>query len=337
MNLEQDFGLLIVAPDASIAEQTQALLDKKTKPPKSLGRLEEIACTMATIRNTPIPSLPNKATVIMAADHGITEEGVSAFPSEVTAQMVANFDSGGAAVNVLSRWANSSIEVVDMGVGTGTANFTKGPAMSKTQALDAIRCGISKARELSAKGITLVALGDMGIGNTTPSSAIASVLLGRSPVDVTWRGTGIDDEGIKRKVECIARGLEINQADKNDPIDVLAKVGGLEIAGLVGLTLGCCAERIVVVLDGLITTAAALVASRMHPEVSKYLIASHESAEIGHKLMLKDLGLTPLLSLGLCLGEASGAVLAMGIIDASIRILHEMATFESAGVSNASD
>jgi nicotinate-nucleotide--dimethylbenzimidazole phosphoribosyltransferase len=335
--------------DAGVAAEAQRVLDCKTKPRRSLGRLEDLACQVAGVRGTPSPSLPEKGIVVMGGDHGIVEEGVSAYPQDVTGQMLLNFARGGAAINVLARHAGARIVVVDMGVkeplppiseirnhriGPGTRNFARGPAMTREQAIAAIEVGMRIAEELVQGGVTLLGIGDMGIGNTTPSSALAAVFTGSPPEEVTGRGTGIDDAGLRRKVDAIRRGLEVNKPDPKDGVDALAKVGGFEIAGLCGVVLGGAAARIPVVMDGFIASVAALCAVRIAPNTAGYLIASHRSVEAGHRLVLQAIGAKPLLDLDMRLGEGTGAALAMGLVEASLRILHDMATFVSAGVSD---
>jgi len=332
-----------------VAAATQRTLDSKTKPPRSLGRLEDLACQVAAIRGITEPSMPEKAIVVLGADHGVAEEGVSAYPQEVTRQMLLNFARGGAAINALARHAGARVVIVDMGVkapppptaeirscriGAGTRNFTREPAMTSEQAMHAIGVGIKLARELVQDGITLIGIGDMGIANTTASSALAAVFTGRSPEEVTGRGTGVCDAGLERKIDAIRRGLRTNRPDPADALDTLTKVGGFEIAGLAGVVLGCAALRVPVVMDGFIASVAALVAVRMAPRAAGYLIASHRSVEVGHAAVLEALGSKPLLDLELRLGEGTGAALAMGLVDASLRILHEMATFQHAGVSD---
>lgn len=320
-----------------------------TKPPGSLGRLEELSIQLAGIRGQAVAPVEKKVIVVMAGDHGVTQEGVSAFPSEVTPQMVANFLSGGAAINVLARQVGADVIVVDMGVASelepqpglldkkiapGTANMATGPAMSRVQAVAALEVGREVAAQLAAVGVDLLGTGEMGIGNTTPSSAIVAALTGAEIASVVGRGTGVDDNGLARKRTAIERALTVNQPDDSDPIDVLAKVGGFEIAGLAGLILGAAERRLPVVIDGFITGAAALVAARMVPEARSYMIAAHQSVERGHAVILDELGLTPLLQLDLRLGEGTGAALAMHVIEAALKTLAEMATFDSAGVSN---
>jgi len=334
--------------DPSLSDALQKRLDNKTKPLGSLGRLEEFARRYGTIRKTLEPTLAKKVIYTFAADHGVVEEGVSAFPKEVTRQMVLNFIDGGAGVNVLARHVGAEVRVVDIGVDyyfglvptlitrkvrRGTDNFTRGPAMGRDEAIEAILVGIGCADEAADEGVDILGTGEMGIGNTTPSSAIIAVLSGLSPREVTHRGTGIDDAALLRKIDAITRGIEINRPDPSDPIDVLAKVGGLEIAGIAGLCLGAAARRIPVVVDGFISTAGALIATELSPTVKEYLFAAHRSVEIGHQVMLDRMGLAPILDLSLRLGEGTGAALAMGLIEAGVRVLNEMATFEQAGVS----
>ena len=323
-----------------------------TKPPGSLGRLEELAVQIAGITGAAQPSVSRRAVIVMAADHGVTEEGVSAYPAEVTGQMVANFLGGGAAINVLARAAGARVVVVDIGVRgdlaphaglvskkvrRGTANFRRGAAMTRAEAERAIEVGMDVLGEESARGLDLVATGDMGIGNTTAASAITACLTGADVADVTGRGTGIDEAARLHKVDVIQRAIEANRPDRTDAIDVLAKVGGLEIAGLTGVILGAAARRIPVVLDGFIAGAAALVAVQLAPAARPFLIAGHRSVEPGHRAALESLGLRALLDLDLRLGEGTGAVLAMHLVDDALRIHREMATFADARVSDRAD
>jgi nicotinate-nucleotide--dimethylbenzimidazole phosphoribosyltransferase len=337
----------VSAPDAAVARATQALLDDKTKPRRSLGRLEDLACQIAAVRGVAVPPLPTAAVVVMAADHGVSEEGVSAYPSEVTGQMLANFAAGGAAINVLARQAGARLLVVDLGtrgapvpgvlerrVGPGTANFTRGPAMSRAQAEQALDAGIAVAAALADEGVDLIALGEMGIGNSTAASALTAALLALAPEEVTGRGTGIDDAGWRRKVDAVHRGLAANHPDPADPLGVLAALGGFEIAGLAGVALGAAARRVPVLVDGFIAGVAALVAARLAPPLAGHLIASHRSVEVGHRAVLAALGTRPLLDLDLRLGEGTGAALALPLVEAAVRLLHEMATFSGAGVSD---
>jgi nicotinate-nucleotide--dimethylbenzimidazole phosphoribosyltransferase len=322
-----------------------------TKPQGSLGRLEALSVQLAAISGKPRPSVTRKAVIVMAGDHGVAAEGVSAYPAEVTPQMVLNFVHGGAAINVLARQAQARVVVVDVGVAAdlppvpglelrkvarGTQNMAKGPAMTRAQAEAALQVGMDVVGAEIAKGLDLVATGDMGIGNTSPSAAIVSVMTGRPVAQVTGRGTGVDDAGLARKVAIIERALAVNQPDPKEALDVLCKVGGLEIAGLAGVILGAAAQRVPVVIDGFISGAAALMAAGLQPAVKPYLIAAHQSVEIGHRAALEWLGLRPVFDLDLRLGEGTGAALAFHVIEASARVLNEMATFADAGVSEKS-
>jgi nicotinate-nucleotide--dimethylbenzimidazole phosphoribosyltransferase len=336
-------------PDARLAAETQRLLDDKTKPRGSLGRLEELACQVAAIRGSVAAEPTRKALVVMGADHGVAEELVSAYPQEVTAQMLLNFARGGAAINVLARQAGARVVVVDMGVKTapppvpeirservaaGTGNFTREPAMTRDQAVQALETGIRIAEELVAGGVTLLGIGDMGIGNTTASSALTAAFTGAPPEEIVGRGTGVDDEGLRRKIDVVRRALALHHPDAADAVGTLAQLGGFEIAGLAGVVLGAAAARVPVVVDGFICGAAALTATRIAPAVAGSLIASHRSVEAGHRAVLKALGQRPLLDLDLRLGEGTGAALAMNLVDAALAIVREMATFASAGVSD---
>jgi nicotinate-nucleotide--dimethylbenzimidazole phosphoribosyltransferase len=338
----------IPVPDDSWNERAWARLDSLTKPPRSLGMLEEIAQRLAVLQRTESPSLPRKAIVLMAGDHGVTAQGISPYPMEVTAQMVANIASGGAAINQLAAHADAQVVVVDVGVATpllsthgvvqervanGTADMTFGPAMTREQALSAIGVGIEQVAALAVEGLDLVGTGDMGIGNTTASAAITSVLTGVDPVDVVGPGTGLDEDGVRRKAEIVRLAIEVNTPDPLDPLDVLTKVGGLEIAGIVGVVLGAAALGIPVVSDGYISGAAALVALHMAPALRPWLFVSHRSAEPGHTVVLEALGLRPVLQLEMRLGEGTGAALAMEIMDAACCVMSGMATFDEAGVS----
>lgn len=341
---------LLRPPSAEIAADVQRRLDRKTKPLGSLGRLEEVACAVASIRRTPTPELPVKAVVVMAGDHGVADEGVSAFPQAVTGQMVRNFASGGAAINVLARQAAAQLVVVDMGVkeeiprlpgvrsarvGAGTRNMARGPAMTRAEAVRALEIGIGIAEELADAGVTLVGLGEMGIANTTAASALTAAFTGRSPEEVTGRGTGIDDATWQHKVDVIRRALAVNTAPPCDALDTLARLGGFEIAGLAGVVLGAASRGIPVLTDGFIATAGALAAARIAPDARGAILASHRSVEAGHRALLHALGTKPLLDLDLRLGEGTGAALSMAIVEASIRVLREMASFDDAGVSGA--
>lgn len=345
MKLDQALDRIKPVDEAASAA-AQAHIDQQTKPQGSLGRLEEFARRFIAI--TGRDAIRKKAIFTFAGDHGVTEEGVSAFPREVTPQMVYNFVNGGAAINALARHAGADLKVVDMGVdhdfekqdglldfkiGYGTANFTQGPAMSRDDAIRCLEAGIGLAAQCHEDGIDLVGTGDMGIGNTTPSAAIVAVFSSLPISDVTHRGTGIDDTALQRKIAAIERGLMKNRPDPKAPVDVLAKVGGFEIGGIAGLVLGCAAVGIPVVVDGFISTAGALIASQLHPAVRQYIFAAHQSVEIGHTHMLGLIGQEPILDLGMRLGEGTGAALAMTLVEAALRSYREIATFEQAGVS----
>lgn len=334
--------------DQQCAAKAQAHLDGLTKPLGSLGRLEETAVRYAAITGEVKPNVPRGAVFTFAADHGVAMEGVSAYPSEVTPQMVLNFLRGGAGVNVLARHTGVEVRVVDIGVAydfgmvpgliqkkvmRGTRNLRREPAMSRTEAAQALQIGIDLATEAAREGIGLIGTGEMGIGNTTPSAAITAVMTGRPVADVTGRGTGIDEAGRVHKIQIIQEALDRHHPDRADALDVVATVGGLEIAGLAGLILGAAAARVPVVLDGFIAGAAALIAVGIQPLCRDYLIASHRSVERGHQAILDHLDLKALLDLDLRLGEGTGACLGMGLVQASIKILTEMATFGEAGVS----
>ena len=348
MNIEK-FIKQIQPLDESAMQMARARQDTLTKPRGSLGRLEELSVQLAGITANPLPKFENKTVIVMAADHGVTSEGVSAYPAEVTLQMVLNFLRGGAAINVLALQVGARVVVVDMGValevddptrqliqrrvGAGTANLAQGPAMTREQAEESIQSGIEVASEAISKGADILATGDMGIGNTTSAAAIACALLNESPEKIAGRGTGVDDDGLKRKVAVIARGLDVNKPNVKDGLDVLSKVGGFEIGGLAGVMLASAANRKPVLVDGFISTAAAMITVLLAPAARDYMIAAHVSQERGHKLMLEWLGLNPLLDLNMRLGEGTGAALAFHLIEASTRILCEMATFGEAGVS----
>jgi nicotinate-nucleotide--dimethylbenzimidazole phosphoribosyltransferase len=337
--------------DASYGEKARAREDNLTKPKGSLGRLEEIAILLASIQRQDIPQIGRKVVFTFAGDHGVVEEGVSLFPQEVTPQMVYNFIGNGAAINVLTRHAGSDIVIADLGVVAdlnidhpaykarkikpGTQNFVKGPAMSREDAIKAITTGIEIFEEEHRKEkILLAGTGEMGIGNTTPATAILAAVSGENIEDITGRGTGIDDNGLIRKITAVKRGLEVNKPDKNDGLDVLAKVGGYEIGGLAGVILAAARNKVPILVDGFISTSAALIAQLLNPVCAQYMLASHQSEERGHGRMLEILDKQPILELGLRLGEGTGAALAMNIVDAAVKIINEMATFESAGVSN---
>jgi nicotinate-nucleotide--dimethylbenzimidazole phosphoribosyltransferase len=311
--------------------------------------LEELSIQLAGIMGKDIPAIKDKVIIIMAGDHGVVAEGVSAFPQEVTPQMVLNFLHGGAAINVLARHVGARITIVDMGVATdmqphpalvvkkvacGTANMAVGPAMTREQAEQAILAGVEVVEAETAKGLDIVGTGDMGIGNTTPSAAIAAALTGIEPGKLAGRGTGVDDAGMKRKIDAIERALAVNRPDPKDGLDVLAKVGGFEIGGLAGVILGAAANRKPVMVDGFISTAAAMIAVAIAPAARPYLISAHRSQEYGHSQMVAWLGLKPLVDLDFRLGEGTGAALGISFAEAACKILAEMATFAEAGVSD---
>jgi len=334
--------------DEGAMAEARSRQDRLTKPQGSLGRLEELSIQLAGIQGKPIPQIKHKAIITMAGDHGVVAEKVGNWPQEVTAQMVYNFLGGGAGINVIGRQVGTRIIVVDMGVASeletnpkllsrkvapGTQNIALGPAMTNEQAVKAVETGIEIVTAEVAKGLDIVGTGDMGIGNTTPSSAICAVITGKSVAEVTGRGTGITDEQLTHKVEVITRALEVNRPDPAQPLDVLAKVGGFEIGGLAGVMLAAAAHRIPIVIDGFISGAAALIATALAPRLKDFLIPAHVSAEAGHKSLLNYLGLKPLLDLGMRLGEGTGAALGIFLVETSARILAEMATFAEAEVS----
>lgn len=342
--------LPVIPPlDHAAEQQARRRCDTLTKPQGSLGRLEEMAIRVAGMTGRPIPAVGRKVIFTVAGDHGVVAEGVSAFPQSVTAQMVVNFLRGGAAINVLARHAGAQVLVVDAGVAAelpsgdgliaqkvrpGTRNLAREPAMTRPEAEQALAQGMQLFREHHARApIALVGLGDMGIGNTTPSAALMAVLTGAPVPQVTGRGTGVSDEVHAKKIQVIERALALHHPDPGDPLGCLAAVGGLEIGCLAGITLAAAADRVPVLLDGVISTAAALVAVRLAPAAGEYLIAAHRSLEPGHTVALRALGLAPLLDLGLRLGEGTGAALGMLIVEAGIKILAEMATFADAGVA----
>jgi nicotinate-nucleotide--dimethylbenzimidazole phosphoribosyltransferase len=333
------------APDAEAIAAARARQATLTKPPGSLGRLEELAVWVAGVRRDHRPRLERKTVVVAAADHGVARQGVSAYPQDVTAQMVRNFLRGGAAINALARQAGADVIVVDAGVveplepregllslrmGPGTQDITYGPAMTREQAIACLEAGVLLAADLDADAIVL---GDMGIGNTTAAAALTAALTGGSPDAVCGPGTGLDEAGVERKVRAVTQALEVNRPDPRDPVGVLAAVGGFELGVLAGVALGAAARCRPVILDGYPTTAAALIATALCPTLPDYLLASHLSAEPGHRVALAHLGLTPLLDLGLRLGEGTGGVLSLGLLDAAARLHDEMATFDEAGVS----
>ncbi len=327
----------------------QTHLDSLTKPPGSLGLLEDLAVKYAAIRNTDHPSIKKKSVIIFAADHGVTEEGISAYPAKVTPQMVQNFLDGGAAINVLARQQGAEVLVVDIGVNHqfdshpelfdrkiafGTKNLALEPAMTRAEAEEAITIGIQIAMQLADREVDLLATGEMGIGSTTASSAIFSVLSGLPVNQVTGRGTGIDDKTLENKINVIQRALALHSVEPNDPIDILMKIGGYEIGGIMGLIIGASAKNIPIVVDGLISSAGASLAIKLNPAIKDYIFASHRSVEPGHQIFFDLLQAPPLYDLKMRLGEGTGAVLAFNLIEAAVKIYTEMATFQSAGISD---
>jgi nicotinate-nucleotide--dimethylbenzimidazole phosphoribosyltransferase len=336
----------ITPPDGEAAARAQRHLDALTKPPGSLGRLEELAVRLAALRGGP-PRVDHPVIFTLAADHGVAAEGVSAYPQAVTAQMVENFARGGAAINVLARQAGARVVVADFGVATpvalagvasrrigpGTASILRGPAMSVPDAVRAIEAGARLAEEAIAGGADLLATGEMGIGNTTAASAITACITGAAPEAVTGRGTGVDDPTWRRKVEVVRRALAVNRPDAGDGVGVLARLGGFEIAGLAGVILAGAAHRVPVALDGFVSGAAALAAAVLAPAARGAMFASHRSVEPGHELALAHLRLAPYLDLAMRLGEGTGAALFVHLARAACLVHAEMATFKAAGVS----
>ncbi|MCS7232283.1 MAG: nicotinate-nucleotide--dimethylbenzimidazole phosphoribosyltransferase [Elusimicrobiota bacterium] len=348
----------IESVDYSVIEKTQYILDNLTKPKDSLGDLEEICKKVAAITHNPFPKVSKKFIFVLAGDHGIAEENVSAYPQEVTSQMVLNFINAKAAINVFAKHIGGILFIVDVGVkgdfsnissdvfinkkiNYGTNNFLKNPAMSKEEAEKAILCGIEIIEEVLSNYYKeenetfLIAIGDMGIANTTVASAITALITGVEVEKVVGRGTGVDEVRFKNKINAVKKVLQKYDFDLNDVIDIISKIGGYEIAAMVGIILACARYKLPVILDGFIVTSAALLASCLSCKVREYLFAGHISKEPGHKVQLEFLGLKPILDLNMGLGEATGACLAMSIIELSCKIIHEMATFETAGVSKS--
>jgi nicotinate-nucleotide--dimethylbenzimidazole phosphoribosyltransferase len=339
----------IPEPAADVARLAASRQGILTKPPGSLGRLEELSIRLAAMTGRLDPPLDQAVVFTLAGDHGVVEEGVSAYPQEVTAQMVLNFLGGGAAVNVLARELGARVVVADLGVAAdlpshpalrsikirpGTANITRGPAMSLEEAAAALAAGRRLVQDEAAAGLDVALTGDMGIANTTASACLVCHFTGLDAAQVVGRGTGVDDAGLARKVAAVRRALEVNAEAAAEPLGALAALGGLEIAGLVGVILEAASLRRPVIIDGFISTAAALAAAAVAPGCRDYMVAAHRSQELGHTAALAGLGLRPLLDLDLRLGEGTGALLALPILRAAVRILNEMATFEEAGVSD---
>lgn len=344
----------IVPLDPTWIERAKDRTARLVMPTRALGRLHEISERLCGIQKTLKPSIKQKAVLVMAGDHGVVAEGVSAYPQEVTGAMVRTFLAGGAGINAISRHVGADVRVVDTGIipdlnpdsldggdrlrirkiAKGTKNLAKGPAMTRRQAEDAILSGFRLAAELFEKGVEILGTGDMGIGNTTPSAAIGAVITGRSVEEMVGRGTGIDDEGVVRKQDAIRRGIQVNRPDPADGLDILSKLGGFEIGGITGCVLAGAFHCRPVVIDGFISTAGALVAHALCPFVTDYLFAGHCSEEQGHRWMLKHLKLDPILDLGLRLGEGTGGALAMGVMEGAVRVFTDVLTFEEAGVAN---
>ncbi len=352
MSLLQRSVQAIFPQDNDFRNQARARLYQLALPHWALGDLMDLSIDLAGITRSMTPNVSKKAIVTMAGDHGVVAEGVSKFPQEVTPQMVYNFVNGGAGINALARQAGAEVVVVDMGVaadlnhlanagkiinkkvGLGTDNIAEGPAMSLAMATRAVESGIDIANELSGR-IDLFGTGDMGIGNTTPSTAIAAILTGKPLQELTGRGTGLDDEQLKHKLKVLERILECNKPDPRNGLDILAKVGGFEIGGIAGLIIGAAANKKPVLVDGFISTAGALIAIAIEPFVRDYIICAHRSMEPGHRAMHDKIGCRPLLDLNLRLGEGTGAALAMNLVEAATAVLTEVATFEEAAVAGA--
>jgi nicotinate-nucleotide--dimethylbenzimidazole phosphoribosyltransferase len=336
--------------DAEVAAWTR--LDSLTKPPRSLGRLEELAARISAVQGTVRPSVERRAIVLAAGDHGVALRGVSPYPQDVTWQMCANFSAGGAAINQIAASVGADLVLVDVGVAHnlseldgvrnekiayGTQDLSVGPAMSREDCARAVLVGVRMARELVERGFALVGTGEMGIGNSTSAAALTAAYTGADPQQVVGRGTGLDDAGVRRKSEIVRDALVVNESLLSDPLGILAALGGFELACLAGVVLGCAEERVCVVADGYISGAAALAAVRLCPEACDVLFASHRSAEPGHAVVLDALGLKPVLELDMRLGEGTGAALAMGLMDAAVRMMSGMATFAEAGVDRTEE
>lgn len=351
MNILEQAIQSIKAPDKAMHEKALERLANQARPAGSLGILEPLSARLASIRGVMDVRLDKKIVVTCAGDHGVVAEGVSLFPQEVTAQMVFNFVGGGASISVLSRHAGATVRVADLGVnfdfdpslpifhkkvGKGTRNFAKEPAMSREEAIRSLEAGIEIVDRLVEEGgVDMLGTGDMGIGNTTPSTAIIAAFSGLPVAQLTGRGTGIGDEALQNKIRVIEKALALHKPNPSDALDVLAKVGGFEIGGLGGLVIGAAKHGIPVVCDGLISTAGALVACELAPAAKAYLFSSHRSVEVGHRFMHERLGLEPLVDLGFRLGEGTGAAIAMELLDAATRVLAEIKTFEEVGIVNA--
>ena len=341
-------NLEIPEPNSGARKKASERQDQLTKPRGSLGKLEEIAIWLAGVKGLAKPRVDDKVCLVFAADHGVVEEGVSAYPQEVTAQMFFNFLQGGAAINVLARQVGARMELVDIGVRAdldlegvrsekirpGTANMARGPAMSRREAEASLEVGFNVAEDLKHQGVDIIGLGEMGIGNTTASSAVLAALTHRPLAEIVGPGTGIPEDKMAHKIQVIKGALELNSPDPDDPVDVLAKVGGLELGGMAGTILGAAYNRLPVIVDGFISSVALLIASSINPSVRGYTIASHSSQEPGHGPTLSTLGIKPPLELGMRLGEGTGAALMMNVVEAATLIQGEMATFAEASVSD---
>jgi nicotinate-nucleotide--dimethylbenzimidazole phosphoribosyltransferase len=350
MSILEETLAAIEAPDAEAARLATARLDSLTKPRGSLGYLEEIVRRYAAIRHDPAAASGGGAIAVFVADHGVAESGVSAYPKAVTVEMLRNIGAGGAAISILARRFGYELFVTDVGVETdtsatpfagvryrrvanGTRNFLNGPAMTDAEVREAIEIGIETAHEAAAGGATLLGIGEMGIANSTAAAAILAAVIGIEPVRIAGRGTGVDDHTLARKVKVIETALRLHHGVLDDGLAMLAAIGGLEIAAMAGACLGAAAARVPVVVDGFIATAAAAAAERIRPGLREHMIFSHRSAEGGHALALQAMGVRAVLDLEMRLGEGSGAAIAMSVIEAALALFHEMATFESAGVS----
>lgn len=343
----------IDSPDPEYLQKARLHTSRLVMPRRALGRLHEISERLSSIQQTLIPQVDKKAVLIFAGDHGVLQEGVSAFPQVVTKEMIRCFLKGGAGINALCREVNAKVKVVDSGIALdldfpeainnnalwdkniarGTANLARGPAMDNKQAENSVLNGFTAASRLLENKVQIIGTGDMGIGNTTPAAAIGSLITGKSVASMVGRGTGLDDKGLAKKITAIEKAIGINRPDPENALDVLAKVGGFEIGGIAGCILACAYNRAAVVIDGLISTAGALIAYKLNPKVLEYMFAGHTSEEPGHQLMLDYLGLKPVLNLNMRLGEGSGGAMAMSVLSSAVRVFKEVHTFEQAQVS----
>lgn len=342
----------IVVPDAEIERRAWERLDALTKPPRSLGRLEEIAARMAAVQRTLRPEAAPSAITLFAGDHGVVPEGVSAWPSEVTFQMVGNFVAGGAAINQIARSVGAELVLTDVGVAAdtsvfpgvvqekvraGTRNMAVEPALTREEAAAAVLVGVRTVERLAARGVKVIATGEMGIGNTTAAAALAAAYTGVPVSRVIGRGTGIDDVALAHKAEVVDRALKLHRPSASDPLGTLASLGGLEVAAMTGVFIGCAAERVCGISDGFISAASALAARSLCADVYSYIFCSHRSEEPGHSVALVSLELEPFIDLGMRLGEGTGAALAIPLMDAACAMMNGMATFAEAGVTERPD